>query len=518
MSLRTEVYGLLDKTKRLCSGISDAQALVEMLTELRNRLEQPLRVAVVGEVKAGKSTFMNALMQANIVFTGTEEKTFTVCWFRYAKTPSLTVYFREGKCLDAPFEDLEKWSVRDASNKRLNEVAYVVIHYPSEVLKTIEFIDTPGLNSAYGTDAQNTMDFLSLRGSEETLHEAGKADAVIFAFARTLTDMNRKTLLQFHGNEKSGTSPINSIGIFTRLDGGGAWDVEEDSVNPVEKAKPRTVNFMRKMEIKRLLYSILPICAKPAEGYYQLNAQDWQVLKRIAQKDRGELQELLIDASEFKRSVEKEYMEYGTTEERGSVMDKLASYGILEITDQLRSGKSEEEIGDILQKNCGIDDVRQLVNQHFGNRTFLIKTKYIFNQLYRIVYKIQYDTNSSAELKEIGNYIRDEMERMTSSVQTLRELTALQMYYNRELEELTEEEQNDLLRVTGEYGRLPEQRLQVEEGTSITDMAAIAQKKAVLWNGKATDWLMSAAYIEVCSIVARSYESMYYHLNALIEE
>lgn len=518
MSLRTEVYGLLDRTKRLCMEIPDAQALAELLTELRGRLEKPLRVAVVGEVKAGKSTFMNALMKADIVFTGTEEKTFTVCWFRYGKTPSLTIHFRGGESENVPFEDLEKWSVRDASNPKLNDVEYVVIYYPSEVLKTIEFIDTPGLNSAYGTDAQNTMDFLALRGSEETLSEAGKADAVIFAFERTLTDMNRKTLLQFHGNEKSGTSPINSIGIFTRLDGGGGWDVEEDSVSPVEKARSRTVQFMKKIEIKQLLYSILPVCAKAAEGYEQLEADDWRVLKEIARKDREELQELLVDASDFKRSTEAEYMAYGTPEERGSLMDKLASYGILEVADQLRNGRTEEEIGDILQRECGIEDVRQLVNQHFGNRTFLIKTQYIFNQLYGIIHKIQYDENSSTELKELGSYIRDEMERMSSSIQTLKELSALQMYYNGELEEMTEEEKDDLLRVTGEYGRLPEQRLHAAEGTSITDMAAIAQKKAVLWNGKAADFMMSAAYIDVSSILARSYEIMYYHLNALVEE
>lgn len=518
MSLKTEVYGLLDKIYRLCSDIPDAQMLTEMLIELRERLEKPLRVAVVGEVKAGKSTFMNALMKEDIVFTGTEEKTFTVCWFRYAETPSLTVHFRGGECLDAPFEDLEKWSVRDANNTRLNDVEYVMIYYPAEVLKTIEFIDTPGLNSAYGTDAQNTMDFLALKSSEETLNEAGKADAVIFAFARTLTDMNRKTLVEFHGNKKSGTSPINSIGIFTRLDGAGAWDVEEDKMNPVEKAKSRTAKFMKNIEIKRLLYSILPVCAKPAEGYHQLDEDDWDVLRNIARKDREGLQEFLVDASDFKRSTDVGYMEYGTPKERGSLMDKLASYGILEITDLLREGKTLEEIGDILQEKCGIEDVRRLIEQHFGNRTFLIKTKYIFSQLQSAIYKIKYDANSSSELKEIGNYIRDEMERMVSSIQTLKELTALQMYYNGELEEMTAEEQDDLLRVTGEYGRMPEQRLGVAAESSIVEMAAIAQKKAVLWNGKTSEWMMSSAYIEASSIVARSYEIIHYHLSSLIEE
>lgn len=516
MSLKTEVYGLLEKTNRLCSDIPDAKALADMVVELRGRLDKPLRVAVVGEVKAGKSTFMNALMKANIVFTGTEEKTYTVGWFRYGEKPSLTIHFRNGEKLDAPFEELEKWSVRDANNDRLNDVKYVAIYYPSEILKTIEFVDTPGLNSVYGTDEQNTMNFLALMSSEETLKAAGEADAVLLAFQRTFTDENRKMLRTFHGNKYGGTSPINSIGIFSKADADGRWNALDDDVGPVEKSRKSVSKFMKNEEIKKLLFSILPVCAKPVEGYYLLNAYDWSVLEKIAGQDRDDLREALDDAAIFKRSAK--YKAYGTSEERGSIMDKLDSYGILEITDQLRKGKSRAEIAEILQVECGIEDIYRLVDQHFGNRTFLIKAKYIFNQLYDAIYKIQYDKTSSPELKEVGKYIREEMDRMSTSVQTLRELRVLQMYYNGELEEMSEEETEDMLRVTGEYGRLPEHRLGVPEGTKITDMAVVAMKKARLWNGKASDWMMSNEYMEASSIVNRSYEIMHYHLNALIEE
>ena len=62
MSLKSEVFGLLDDAQQLCRQCPDAGALLDSLREMRARLETPLRVAVVGIMKAGKSTFMNALM------------------------------------------------------------------------------------------------------------------------------------------------------------------------------------------------------------------------------------------------------------------------------------------------------------------------------------------------------------------------------------------------------------------------------------------------------------------------
>src|SRR5699024_5242732 len=120
----------------------------------------------------------------DILYTGELETTYTVGWFKYGENPSITVCFRDGTTLEAPFSDLGRWSVRayEKENPRINDVKYLIIYYPSTVLKQLEFIDTPGLNSVYGTDAQNTMDFLALQGSEDTLYETSMADAVIYAF------------------------------------------------------------------------------------------------------------------------------------------------------------------------------------------------------------------------------------------------------------------------------------------------------------------------------------------------
>lgn len=517
MSLKTEVYSLLDNAGRICAGCPEADSLAQTIRKLRRRLESPLRVAVVGIMKAGKSTFMNALMGEDILYTGDLETTYTVCWFRYGTVPSLTVCFRSGEEQQFPFEDLQKWSVRkfEAENPRINDVKYLIIHYPAEVLKTLEFIDTPGLNSVYGTDAQNTLDFLSLKGSEDTLQEAGKADAIIYAFSRTASGFDQDILRSFHSGGGT-TSPINSVGIMTKVDASGIWNVLDDTT-PVQAARAVTDNVMKNAGMKQLLFTVLPVCAKVCEGYAQMEDRDWEAMEAIAANGLEDLQDCLYDAREFARS--EDFSDFGSTESRKRLMGLIGQYGILEVARQLRSGRTREQIGQALQTICGVQPVRELLLRHFGSRTFLIKTQYILNHLMALTHTLMRESGTPERLRRICGQISDSIEDMLSSVQPMKELKVLQMYYNGQLSFLDEGEEQDFFRVTGEYGRDVESRLGAPRGSTVAELAEFAREKVGAWHGKAaTGWLMSGEYVEAASILARSYEQLYFHLKALCEE
>ena len=676
MSLRTEVDRLLDHVVRLCGGNDRLQGLSTTAKEMQERLAEPLRVAVVGIMKAGKSTFMNALMGKDIVDTGSTETTYTVGWFRWGETPALEICFRDGRREKAPFEDLQKWSVRAAAqeNDRLNDVQYVMIYYPSEVLKKLEFIDTPGLNSVYGTDAQNTLDFLSIQGHEDTVSEASRADAVIYAFSRSMAGFDKEILEAFHAGAARNSSPINSIGILTKVDATGIWDLFDEEI-PVEKAGPVAAKSMENPEVRRLLFSIYPVCAKAVEGVAQLDETDWELLGRAAELDREELAELLYDAHLFCAAQSREDASYaesaeelpasgnggagnettgagegvgsqtetaspvfgndrarnestgvgegagiqteapspasgasapgagradallpdtgesvssqaqrsywapgvaasetggggtasvsvpgvggagtnpevsdesfdfdsfsfeepdeeeeelqeltealeelGTAVERTSVMSKLSQYGILEVTAQLAAGKTREEIAGILQERCGIQAVREILQSHFGNRTFLIKSQYIFGHLRSVLSSLKKEFPGDAAVYNVCTQIAGEIEELMMSVQTLDELKILQMYYNRQVRFRSEAEREDFLRVTGEYGRKAEIRLDLPDESTIADMRDRAGQKAAEWRARAGGFMLERSYVEAARTIARSYETMYYHLSALEEE
>ena len=518
MSLKSEIYGLLYNGKRLCADCAEAGELLKSLREMEQRLEQPLRVAVVGMMKAGKSTFMNALMGADILYTGNLETTYTVGWFRYGEQPFLTICFRNGETMDAPFKELQKWSVREyeKENPGIHDVKYLIIHYPSEVLKQLEFIDTPGLNSVYGTDAENTLDFLSIKGSEETVYEASAADAVIYAFSKSAAGFDREILQAFHSGG-AGASPINSVGILTKVDATGIWDIFS-AATPVEAAKPVADTVMQHPDMKNLLFAVFPVCAKVMEGYAKLTARDWEALYSVARTDEDTLADLLFDAEQFAVCGEAEFEKLAPAPRRKRLMGMLGQYGILEIAKLIRSGKKPDEIETILKEACGIQAVRDILLSHFGNRVFLIKSRYIFTHLRALTHQLMHDPESSAGLRNICEEIREEIDGIMSSVQTLKELKILQMYYNGQVEFFSEEEKEDFLCVTGEYGRSAEARLGMKEGYTVRQLARRAREKVDFWHERASGFMLPGAYVEAAATLARSYEQMYLHLSALSEE
>ena len=64
----------------------DAVALSRLRQQL-DRMDEPLRVAIAGKVKAGKSTLLNALVGEEIAPTDASECTKVITWYRDGPNP-----------------------------------------------------------------------------------------------------------------------------------------------------------------------------------------------------------------------------------------------------------------------------------------------------------------------------------------------------------------------------------------------------------------------------------------------
>ena len=90
---------LLELAAEHCAG--DAVALAR-IREQRARLHEPLRVAIAGMVKAGKSTLLNAVIGEEIAPTDAGECTKVIVWYRHGAAPSITVHLRDGGTRSLP--------------------------------------------------------------------------------------------------------------------------------------------------------------------------------------------------------------------------------------------------------------------------------------------------------------------------------------------------------------------------------------------------------------------------------
>jgi GTP-binding protein EngB required for normal cell division len=119
-------------------------ALLDALAARRRELDEPLRVVVLGEFSAGKSTFLNALVGAEVSPMGVLPTTAHVHWLRHG-APGARVIDRRGDVVETSVEDC----ARAVARRRAAgvEIDRVEVSLPLPALARLELIDTPGFNS-----------------------------------------------------------------------------------------------------------------------------------------------------------------------------------------------------------------------------------------------------------------------------------------------------------------------------------------------------------------------------------
>lgn len=118
---------------------------------LRDELDRPLLVGVLGEFNAGKSTFINAFIGAKVAPMGIVPTTATLNVLRGGATRVVRVVFRDGSTREGSheafrpmLEELNAVGADAGGAKGLDQVEIVV---PSELLERVWILDSPGTNA-----------------------------------------------------------------------------------------------------------------------------------------------------------------------------------------------------------------------------------------------------------------------------------------------------------------------------------------------------------------------------------
>jgi len=205
------VVALLNRAQELTTHVPALAALATVAAHARDAFDRPLCVAVMGEFNAGKSSFVNALVGADIAPVGVTPTTATLNVFRHGP-PSGRAIFLDGRVEDIPGQDLPGFlreiadevtpRSEDAGEGRASELARTEIFAPVDVLRAVEIVDTPGLNA--------------LRPAHERLARAflEEADALIWLFAvdQAAKASERDVLASAHAARKK------IVGVVSKAD------------------------------------------------------------------------------------------------------------------------------------------------------------------------------------------------------------------------------------------------------------------------------------------------------------
>ncbi len=170
--LTRAVRGLLHEAVAAYRTHPDA---VRLLTRHLDRLDEPLRVAVAGRLKAGKSTLLNALVGERLAPTDAGECTRVVTWFRDGPASRILMHPHSGPPVPLTVRRDDGALVIDLGGTSADTLDRVVVDWPSQNLRATTLIDTPGIASLTAENSRRTVAFLD--PDDETPSEA---DAVVY--------------------------------------------------------------------------------------------------------------------------------------------------------------------------------------------------------------------------------------------------------------------------------------------------------------------------------------------------
>ena len=148
------------------SGEFGLETEIEDIKVVKNNLRKGVfRLLVLGDMKRGKSTFLNALIGENLLPSDVNPCTAILTVLRFGTEKKVTVYFNDSKKpKQLNFTEFKHlYTIDPAEAKKLEQdkqqafpdVDYAVVEYPLPLLeKGIEIIDSPGLND---TEARNEL-------------------------------------------------------------------------------------------------------------------------------------------------------------------------------------------------------------------------------------------------------------------------------------------------------------------------------------------------------------------------
>ncbi|MFG6103004.1 dynamin family protein [Leptothoe sp. EHU-05/26/07-4] len=162
-ALAVQLETMISTLQPLQETFDLTQPLIDLSAASEGLRQGVFRLMVLGDMKRGKSTFLNALLGEPLLPSNVNPCTALLTVLRYGPTPEATIYFND----DRPPEqlDMETFTQRytiDPADMRQNgstppfaHVSHAVIHYPLSLLENgVEIVDSPGLND---TEALNKL-------------------------------------------------------------------------------------------------------------------------------------------------------------------------------------------------------------------------------------------------------------------------------------------------------------------------------------------------------------------------
>ncbi|MCE3553819.1 dynamin family protein [Pseudonocardia sp. RS11V-5] len=413
------------------------------------RLHAPLRIALAGTLKAGKSTLLNALIGHSVAPTDATECTRVVTTYRRAPAPVAEAVHDGGR--RTPI----RWPP-DGTGKALHSLE---VGLPAPLLERYTLVDTPGTSSNSRAVSARTLAYLD---PDDGVCEA---DAVVYLL-RSLHDSDLALLRRVQAQVGRG-GPLGVVGVLSRAD--------EDGPTPAElRDDPRLDGLPR---------DFLPVSGLLALRGRTLRQDEFTALAALARRPVAELDAALVSPGRFLAATGHD-----------GLLDAWGMHGIAEAVALVRGGATTAPaLAAALIRRSGLEGLTRILEARIGERAAALRMRAALRELRgrlagratRLVAGIDRalaDDHALVELRTLG---------------ALPGLTTLPVPTRIALD-----------RVLGGAGTRPTVRLGLPAGVSGREMHAAAVRAAMHWRRRLDDPLLDPRARRALRAAVRSCEGV----------
>jgi hypothetical protein len=450
-----------------------------------SRLDEPLRVAIAGKVKAGKSTLLNAMVGEELAPTDAGECTRIVTWYRDGPAYRVLLHLVDGPPQERHFDRVAS-ALRIDLGRPADEVDHLEVEVPSRRLREHTLIDTPGLASISDDVSLRTLSFL-----EADSERAAEADAVIYLL-RHMHGSDLRFLEAFHGDELARGSPINAVGVLSRAD-----EIGGCRLDAMDEAGRVAARYHADERLRRLCPIVVPVAGLLGAAGATLREEEFRQLATIAAAPLGDVVELLLTADRFAAAPTSIPV---AEPARRQVLARLGLFGARLGVLLLRDGTvhTADDLARELTARSGLDRLREILSAQFVGRSRVLKARSALAAL---------DATLRSRPDQIARELAAEAEEIRASAHEFVEIRLLHLLRSDRLpgrpEQLAEME-----RILGGAGADPAVRLGLPADAGPERLAGAAEEALARWQ-RVTEHPLSARDLRTAArAAARSCEGI----------
>lgn len=356
---------LTEQVDRLLARGADTAASAETanrLTEARDRLAGPLRMAIAGKVKAGKSTLLNALLGEELAPTDAGECTKIVTWYQRGIQAEVTAYPIDGEPQRRPWARDEGALEVDLGELTAADLDHLRVAWPTSRLEQLTIMDTPGIASISADVSERTHRVLSADDGRVPV-----ADAVVYLMRHTHAS-DIRFLESFHDDELAHGTVMNSIGVLSRAD-----EIGSCRLDAMEVAQRIARRYRYEPRLRRLCPVVVAVDGLLAHSAVTLRQAEYAMLSRLAEMPATESAELLLTADRFASRP----TTWITEIEREHLLSRMGLFGVRLSVELIRTGavRSSPELAATLTDHSGLTRFTDVLTRQFTTRSRVLKAR-----------------------------------------------------------------------------------------------------------------------------------------------